>query len=209
MVAISTGVVPPGGYWYEQTLVGGGWTRIEGGSLEDLYGKILVYRQNNGMLVEGAATPEGVWGDYQGWACGKWPWLCTGVREPPPVTMDSGGLSGFEMLVMRMQRWVDGVKRGPVSWVDQKRAVDRAQVCLGCVMNVSWETNCSSCNGNLVQSAAAVLGARRTGLEVGLRGCRAWGTKMDLGVWMESPGGDGKYGAPPGCWRVVEAAERG
>jgi hypothetical protein len=209
--AISTGVVPPGGYWYEQGMADGSWTRIEGGSLDNLYSLILQYRQMNGGVVkEGTlCTPDGVWGDYQQWACGKWPWLCTGVREPPPSTMTLGAGtpgSGFEMLIFRMQRWVDGLRMGAIDWVDQKRATDRAQVCMGCPQNVAWETNCTSCNGNLVQSDRAVLGVRRTGFEQALRGCRAYGTKLDLAVWVDNPGGDNKYEAPPQCWRLTEAA---
>lgn len=203
---LSRSVVPPGGFYYEQGLSDGSWSRIEGGSLEHLLDLILRYRQNNGMiLAEGTVpTPEGVANDYHAWACSRWPWLCTGVREPVPQTTEVHGVgpSGFELLVLRMQRWVDNLRRAPIGWVDPKRAIDRAQICVGCPSNVDWTTNCGSCNQNLTMSAAAVRGVRRTGLEAGLKGCRAFGTLQELAVWLEDPQGDRRYAPPPQCWRV-------
>ena len=188
---------------YFQELGDGSYSRIEGGSLDDILERVLRYRQQNGIVLASGveALPESVWRDYNAQVCGKWPWLCTGVREPPPMTVEAGGGSGFEMLVLRMQRWIDGLRRGPIDWVDQKRAIERGQVCLGCPQNVEWATNCSSCNHALVMSSAAVRGVRRTGLEGQLRGCRAFGTLQEVAIWVESPGGEAKYAAPPQCWR--------
>lgn len=201
---LSKSVVPPGGYWFNQALADGSYSKISGGSLDHLLGLILTYRQNNGIILAPGtlATPEGVYSDYHGWACAQWPWLCTGAAEPmAPVMEILTSQSGFEMLVLRMQRWIDSLRGGPIGWIDQKRAIDRAHICLGCPSNVDWMTNCSSCNHNLTLSSAAVLGARRTGLEAGLKGCRAYGTFQPLAVWIDSPGGDAKYAAPPQCWR--------
>lgn len=202
---ISRSVVPPGGYHYLQPLGDGSYSRIEGGSYDHLVDLILRYRLANGILLppECAATPEGVHSDYNAWACRQWPWLCTAHREAPPATIESAsGLSGFEMLLARAQRWVDWARTRPLDWVDQKRAHDRALVCQGCPQNVYWETNCSACNTNLTLSVRALKGARRTGLEDALRGCRAFGTIQELAVWLAQPGGDSKYPAPAACWRL-------
>jgi hypothetical protein len=203
---LSRSVVPPGGFWYEQALADGSVTRISGGSLDQVLELVLAYRQQNGMILGAGveALPEAVSRDYHQWACGKWPWLCTGVREGPTATVEaSGGVRGFELLVLRMQRWVDGLRRGPIEWVDAKRALERANICLGCPMNVLWETNCGSCNQNLVLSSAAVRGVRRTGMEGGLKGCRVYGTLQEVAVWVQDPGGEGaKYQVPSFCWRA-------
>jgi hypothetical protein len=199
-------VVPPGGFYFDQALSDGSYSRITGGSLDNVLELILKYRQLNGMVLpEGTVpTPEAVWADYHAWACAKWPWLCTGTAQLPPFTTERvSAVSGWEMLVLRMQRWVDNLRRAPIEWVDQKRAIDRANICLGCPQNVFWETTCSSCNATLSQSAAAVRGVRRTGLESGLKGCRAYGTLQELAVWIDNPGGDGRYQAPPFCWRLA------
>jgi hypothetical protein len=204
---LSKSVVPPGGFYFDQVLADGSSTRITGGSLDNVIELVLAYRQNNGMILPQGCEPlpEAVWADYHLQACAKWPWLCTGTREAPPFTTEVvSAASGWEMLVLRMQRWVDNLRRAPVDWTDQKRATERANICLGCPQNVMWETNCSSCNKNLVQSAAAVRGVRRTGLESGLKGCRAYGTLQELAVWIDQPGGDNRYQPPPFCWRVAK-----
>jgi hypothetical protein len=205
---LSKSVVPPGGFYFDQTLADGSYSRITGGSLDNVLELVLKYRQLNGMVLpEGCVpTPEAVYADYNVQACAKWPWLCTGAAEVPPQTTEraSPTSSGWEMLVFRMQRWVDALRRAPIDWTDQKRATDRANICLGCPQNVEWQTNCSSCNHNLTLSAAAVRGVRRTGLESGLRGCRAYGTFQELAVWIDNPGGDGRYQPPPFCWRVAK-----
>jgi hypothetical protein len=204
---LSRSVVPPGGFHYEQGLGDGSYTRIEGGSLDQLLDRILVYRQQNGMILASGTEPlpESVWRDYNAQVCGQYPWLCTGVREAPVATVEGAGVaSGFELLVLRMSRWVDGLKRGPIDWVDQKNATDRANICLGCPQNVDWHSSCGTCNQNLVLGAAAVRGVRRTGVDAGLKGCRAFGTLQELAVWISEPGGDAKYKAPAICWRLKE-----
>jgi hypothetical protein len=202
---ISRSVVPPGGFYFEQALSDGSYSKIEGASLDHILELVLKYRQGNGMILPSGCTPtpEAVWADYNAWVCSKYPWLCTGTREPPPQTTETLSLTtGWEMLVLRAQRWVDALKRTAIDWVDQKSATDRAQICLACPQNVEWHTNCSSCNQNLVGSAQAIQGVRRTGVEAGLKCCRAFGTYQPLAVWLQQPQGDSRYQPPPQCWRL-------
>jgi hypothetical protein len=203
---LSSAVVPPGGFVFEQSLVGGGVTIIVGGSLDDVLGKVLEYREQNGPVLDpgqSLVTPDGVWGDYHAQVCSRYPWLCTGVREEMVVTqpLEGGPSTPWEMLYTRMLRWVDVVRTSDVGWVDQKTASDRALVCVGCPMNVAWETNCGPCNQNLSTLALSVIGGRRTALQGQLKGCRSFGTLQALAVWMSEPGGDEKYPAPSVCWR--------
>jgi len=202
---LSTAVVPPGGYIYDQPLADGSWCRITGASYDNVIELILKYRLANGMLLpQGcAATPDAVSADYNAWACLKYPWLCTPQRSAPQATAEvSTGAVGFEILLQRMQRWIDQVRSHPVDWIDSKSATDRALVCANCPQNVSWQTNCDPCNSNLVQASAALRGSRRTALDPLLRGCRAYGTLQEVAVWIRDPGGDNKYEPPPHCWRV-------
>jgi hypothetical protein len=201
---LSKSVVPPGGYTFDQALGDGSFTRIEGGSLDQISELILKYRQANGMLLpEGVqATPDAARADYNAQVCSKYPWLCTPQREPPPVTVEPGGAVGFEMLIYRMQRWIDRIRSHEQAWVDAKNASDRANVCLACPQNVLWQTNCDPCNSNLVQASAALRGARRLAQDHSLRGCRAFGTLQEVAVWLADPGGEAKYQPPPICWRL-------
>jgi hypothetical protein len=205
---LSSAVVPPGGFVYEQPLSGGGLSIIVGGSFDDILAKVLVYRQQNGPVLDpqySVATPDAVASDYHAQVCTRYPWICTPQRDPLPVTVpvDGGPSTPWEMLYSRMLRWVDTVRTQGQSWVDQKTASDRALVCAQCPQNVAWETNCGPCNQNLSTLAAGIIGGRRTPSGPMLKGCRSFGTLQALAVWMSEPGGDNKYPAPPVCWRVT------
>ena len=201
---LSTAVVPPGGFVYDQPLADGSFYRVEGASLDHVRELILKYRQQNGMILAAGtiSTPDAVSSDYHAWVCAKYPWLCTPQRDPLPVTVEAGGASGFEMLLYRMGRWLEGVRSHAQDWIDPKSASDRANVCLSCPQNVLWQTTCDPCNSNLIQSAAALKGARRLPQDGALRGCRAFGTLQEVGVWLREPGGERKYQPPPMCWRL-------
>jgi hypothetical protein len=202
---LSRSVVPPGGFIFDQALSDGSYARISGASLDQVLELILRYRQVNGMVLASGTvpTPEAVWADYNAQVCGKYPWLCTGVREPPPATVAGGsGSGGWELLLLRMQRWLDSIRGSGIEWVEPKTAADRALVCANCPQNVAWETNCSSCNQTLTQGSAAVRGARRLGIDSFLKGCRAFGTLQEVAVWIRDPGGEKRYEAPPPCWRL-------
>jgi hypothetical protein len=199
---LSRSVVPPGGFIFDQALVDGSFTRIEGGSFDQVLERILAYRLANGMVLGESerALPQAVERDYNAQVCGKYPWLCTGVREGVPAPGLEKG-SAFELLITRISRWLSSLALEQVRWVDQKSAAERAQVCLGCPQNVFWETGCSPCNQQVRSGSSSLRGARRLALDSGLKGCRSFGTLQEVAVWMETPGGEAKYAAPPFCWR--------
>lgn len=203
---LSTAVVPPGGFSYSQPLADGSYTLIEGASYDQVLERILKYRLQNGMMLPAGTlcTPEGVSADYNTQVCSKYPWLCTPQRSAPQAIAEvSSGATGWEMLVLRMGRWLDQVRSAPINWVDPKTASERAQICSACPQNVYWESNCGSCNDKITQGSAAIAsGARRTAYDQVLRGCRAFGTFQALAVWMREPGGERKYEPPAPCWRL-------
>jgi len=203
---LSSAVVPPGGFIYDQLLADGSYYQIQGGSYDHVRELILRYRLLNGMVLAPGtrSTPDGVSEDYNAQVCGKYPWLCTPQREPLPVTVEVGGTPGFEMLIVRMGRWLDWVRSHEAKWVDHKSATERAAICAQCPQNVLWQTNCDPCNSKLVIGSAALRGARRLHADPLLRGCRAFGTLQEVAVWLEEPGGEGRYEPPPNCWRVAK-----
>lgn len=203
---VSTSLVPPGGYIFDQALVDGSYSHIVGASLDDIGAKIWKFRLANPMVLPPGcqATLDASVLDYHAQTCAKYPWNCTPQRTQPQATMEvATGATGFQMLYNRMERWIGAVRSSPIDWVDNKTAADRALICASCHANTAWETNCGQCNQSLAQQAQAVLGNRSTAFDGSLRACRAFGTLQKLAVWMALPGGDSKYIAPPQCWRLA------
>jgi hypothetical protein len=201
---LSRSVVPPGGYRYEQGLGDGSVSVIEGGSLEEVLGKVLAYRIANVMVLASGveASEEAVEKDYHGQVCGKWPWICKPLERGEIVRSQQTSAGGFEMLIVRMQRWFGWLRGKSLGWVDMRVAYERGNVCLGCPQNVYWESGCGECNRQIRVDSAALRGSRRLGIDGGLKGCRAWGTLQEVAVWLEEPGGEKRYEAPGMCWRV-------
>lgn len=202
---VSTSLVPPGGYIYDQPLSDGSYSHIVGASLEDIAGLIWKFRLANPMILpEGCqATLDGSSADYHAQVCARFPHVCTPQRGAPVATTEiSTGASGFEMLYTRMERWIGATRAGQLDWVDSKTATDRALICASCHANIDWQTSCGVCNDNLTRAAAQIQGNRRTALDSHLRACRVFGTLQRLAVWISDPGGEKKYPAPPQCWRL-------
>jgi hypothetical protein len=202
--AVSRSIVPPGGFIYDQPLADGSTQRITGASGDNVLELVLKFRQNCGMLLKSGSipTPDAVWLDYNQQVCTKYPWICSAARSQPQATAALAGPNDFVPLLLRIQAWEDTLRSGAIDFVDIATANARAMVCIGCPMNVPFETNCGSCNQKVAQTSAGLRGARRLGIDQMLRGCRPFGTLNELSVWIQSPGGDQKYTPWPNCWRL-------
>ena len=197
--------MPPGGFIFDQVLGDGSLTRITGASLDNILDLVLKFRLVHGVLLAGVeATPEAVFADYNAQVCTKYPWLCSARRQTPVVIMPQSPVAGFEPMLTRMQRWIDTVRVGLPAFTDIQTATNRAMICAQCPQNIDWMTNCGSCNQNLTSLSVQIRGARRLGIDQMLKGCRAFGTLQELAVWLESPGNEQKYPAPPICWRLKQ-----
>jgi len=203
--ALSSSVVPPGGFIYDQPLADGSKMRITGASYDNICELILKFRLAHlNLLVPGAqATQEAVAGDYNQAICSVYPWLCKPLDAPVPAPSAGQGAATFVPLFSRMLENLNQLKQaGQIPYVDQITAQARANICMHCPQNVQWETNCGNCNQNLTALSYQIRQGRRLGCDSALRGCRAYGTALSVSVWLGDPGGDGRYQPPSICWRV-------
>jgi len=204
MFTLSSSIVPPGGFIYDQPLADGSHMRISGASYDNILELILKFRLVHlAVLPAGTqATQEAVLADYNQAVCSQYPWLCRPLDAPVPAAAAGQG-AAFVPLFTRMLDNLNQLKNaGAIPYVDQLAAQTRANICLNCPQNVQWETNCGNCNQNLIALSYQVRQGRRLGCDSGLRGCRAYGTALPVSVWLADPGGDNKYQPPSICWRV-------
>jgi len=205
MFQLSSAIVPPGGFIYDQPLADGSRMRITGASYDHVLELILKFRLAHlALLVPGVqATQEAVASDYNEAVCSQYPWLCKPLNAPVPDPSAGQGAPGFIPLFSRMLENLNELKNaGAIPYVDQMQAQSRANICMNCPQNIQWETNCGSCNQNLVALSYQIRQGRRLGADSALRGCRAFGTALAVSVWLADPGGDARYQPPSICWRV-------
>jgi hypothetical protein len=211
------GVVPPGGWHFQQKLISSPQRpktqRVEAATYSQLLDFVLRFRLNNLELVQtGTATKEQVEHDVTFYLCGKWPHQCTGSRAQMAL-MAGGTWPGpiqkvdYRRPLTRIENWITTLGQEELRWVDQARAHERAQICAGCSMNQSWRSGCAPCNDNAIRRATLVRGAHSTALDKKLRYCVSYGTLLELSIWLEADYSKAlpRREPPSKCWKLTEA----
>lgn len=213
---VISSLVPPGGWHFRQKLSSSPQRPqhqlIQAASYDQLVDNVFKFRLNNlEMVPSGTATREHVAADIQYFICGKFPTNCTGSKadlaaaaggQPPSVNRP-----GYARPLNRVENWLTMLSQKDLRWVDQARAIERANVCIKCRLNQRWQAGCKPCNQNVERRALLIRGSHSTGLEPKLKGCLSYGTLLELSIWLEND-----FSAPrskpapiPQCWKLAEA----
>jgi hypothetical protein len=214
---VVSSLVPPGGWHFRQKLSSSPqrpqYQLIGAQSYDQLVENVFRFRLNNlEMVPSGTATREQVAADIQYFICGRFPTNCTGSKAElhlaqegnPPRSVNK---PGYGRPLNRIEDWLTHLGEKNLQWVDQARATERAQICIGCKLNQAWRSGCRPCNDNVGRRALLLRGSHTTGLEPKLKACVSYGTLLELSVWLEND-----FSAPrarpkpiPECWKLTEA----
>jgi len=214
MRVVST-VVMPGGWQYKQKLLSSPqrpqYQLITGATYDQLLANVLAFRLHNlEMVAAGTATKEIVDQDVQFWICGQFPNNCTGSRAQF-TQLSQGRWPGktarvdYRRPLTRIESWITTLTEAELKWVDHLTAQSRAMICARCPLNQNWRTGCGSCNANAERRSALIRGAHTTGLEAKLKHCVAYGTLLDVSVWLVDDYANvpkSKVRIPENCWKL-------
>jgi len=185
---------------------------IQAQTYDQLVENVFRFRLNNLEIVpSGTATREQVASDIQYFICGKFPGNCTGSKADLNAAAAGKGVRSvspnYNRPTNRIESWLVMLSQRDLRWVDQARAIERANICAGCKLNQRWSTGCKPCNDNINRRGLLIRGSRSTWLEPKLKSCVSYGTLLELSVWLEEDwAAPRSRPAPPAqCWKLAEA----
>jgi hypothetical protein len=203
-------ILPPGGFHYKQRLKSSPqrpqFQLIQAGSYAQLVDSVLNFRLSNlGMVASASATKERVVDDIRFYICGNFPSHCTGSKaqllEAQNGSSQVKTRPDYSRPLSRIENWLTRLAEREIEFVDQATATERSQICIKCPLNQPWRTGCQPCNQNADRRAALVRGSHTTGLEPRLKNCQAYGTLLELSVWLKQDHSEQARRQPPDfCW---------
>jgi len=177
MSRISTSLIPPGGWTFEQDGI-----HFHEQTYNDLVGTIIQHRNSNNK-------PHGnPYQEVQDYICAKHPDTCLDVKmKPAPPTTTIENIRSFSTTIKNFILHGGALE-------DQNTANIRAQVCVSCHNNVpSGEARrapggCGAC-GKMVQAGIdavrnIALAGRKTADNDKLQACLLCGCDLKLKVWV-------------------------
>jgi hypothetical protein len=203
-------IVPPGNWHYKQRLKSSPqrpqFQLIQAGSYDQLVDNVLNFRLANlEMTPVATATREQVIDDIKFYICGNFPSHCTGSRAQLLAAQNGESRiktrPDYTRPLSRIENWLTRLSENQIEFVDQSTATERANICLKCPLNQSWRTGCGACNDNAERRATLIRGSHSTGLEPKLKNCQAFGTLIDLSVWLKQDYSEApRRQVPDFCW---------
>lgn len=130
--------------------------------------------------------------------CSTWPSFCQPAGPQNP--------SSNEGLDRRVARYASTLANnqpgGGYQLVSQQEAESRAQVCVGCQLNMAWKIGCRSCSTATRQMLVAMRKLRNTPQDPKLLACSQAGGDLQTMVHLPIGAGySGTDGIPEKCWR--------
>lgn len=188
-MAIKTGIVPPGGWQYEDAE-----HRTEASGYPELVQAELTWRLQNQRVVGCVEC------DIEKYYAQKHPqWVTPGavhIQVFDIPTRPIGQLSD------RVHRWAIDLYRNPASqsFVTDHEALTRANRCVQCPRNKEWKGSCATCNNNAEQLLTMIRKNRDIGASNQLQACSAMGHCNRTAVWMQKDLISFSDDAPASCW---------
>jgi len=198
MLTPKTSVIPPGGFHYIEKTPSGE-RRIDGDSLDNLARNLLLFRLAN-QRAPGNPSQE-----VSEFICSRWPHFCNDNSPAEIKPSNSAALPGG--LAGRIAAWMGDLLRLDNSeQASEQEAQRRAEICIGCRANVSYQSGCGACMDNISRLSFVFKAGRSVPNEGLLQGCAASGQHNPSGVWAKnlpalSP--NDASGMPSNCWRLA------
>ena len=186
---IKTGMVPPGGWQYEDKE-----HRIEASGYPELVQAELTWRLENQRLIGCVEC------DIEQFYRERHPsWVTSGPVTAAVVDVPR---PSFLSLVDRVQQWATAIYRNPQSqnFVSDHEALKRATKCVQCPRNREWRGSCAACNSNAEQVLTMVRKNRDIGASNQLQGCTSLGHCNRTAVWMQKSLIRFDEDVPANCW---------
>lgn len=195
-------LIPPGGWFFHQSLDNGTSYRIDGQTYPILESRVFDFRLANVEIIpSGTATRESVRDDLRVQICSRAPNQCAGdistvVREAPPEPRPGT----YTTPIARLDDWFKRLSLAPLEWKGAAEANAAAAICVSCPQNVQWKTGCAPCVESVQRRIVRYKGDRSTPLDDKLLSCRCFGHHNSLAVWMSNTCSTPKEPAPEFCW---------
>jgi len=187
------GIIPPGGFHYEDKVQR---FRVEGSSYQSVAEAVLRYRLENKLPVGNPLK------DVLDYVCTNWPHFCSDHNAPLPVG------NGQPALSSRVATWISSlyrfVRSTTTKFVTPEEANRRARICEQCPINKDWKTGCGSCLQAAVQLGYTFRAGRKVDNEKALGACEVIGQENATAVWVDNLlplAPEEQRRLPEKCWR--------
>lgn len=183
MNSINPNIFPKGGFYFIES----DGTKIVGQTWTGVVARARNYRRRAG-LPEGDVEQEVI-----NQAC---------IRNPELCRYDNGerqAQTNRSSLKTRVLKWLAALReKGPVDFVPETDARNRAAVCAACHLNTEIGGGCNSCKQALAESRKELLGRRPRDARV--QACAGTSEDAQVALWIEQPAINNPA-LPAHCWR--------
>lgn len=195
-LGIITDMGPVGGWTYPQAMPDGSIQRIPARGhcrlAKELVEEVSNFRANVGIPQGDVAL------DIARYIAKKSP---ENDRNRGRGIIDKPRPEPFVPLIERMRAWVD--ERLPLKpkLCDKTEANFRADICMGCPMNIRWETSCGACVQEIANRTMSLRNLVSYEYDEALLGCRVYGAPLGALIFLDRDELPAQQTDAPGkCW---------
>lgn len=188
----------------EAMVMPGGWHFIQDGdkitaeTYKELITAVLQYRAERRIAIGNVQV------DVDNFICGKYPDQCQASHSPAVIFALNQAKTQSKRLVDSINEWANDLSEKSLKYAYPGDAEQRANICLNCPHQKSWEGECAPCGKNTNHLLAILRGGRDLrGHFQKLKGCGALKMCTRTAVWLDKDFLPATETAPDGCWLKV------
>lgn len=107
----------------------------------------------------------------------------------------------IEPMIYQLRAWVNSIAEQKPRLIIRQEAMERADICAKCPLNIKWETKCGDCNDEVNFASQCVRKIPSTAMDGVLKACRAHKIHLLSAVFLDQDFLPKRSeSAPDTCW---------